>query len=171
MGEAQSREKTDEERSVYMYMLIIYNIHTSACMKQAVFFHSNVDIEIHIHSSTCCHCLLCNLQIYLGHLHWMCTWCTQHVHAIGTHMDYPALNTAFDYHNCSNRLRHRTLLVAVGSHMKNKQKSNTTKSLPFSSNSDSLSQVLTQQYSISASRNYIYSLQREVCLTGAEFSH
>lgn len=55
MGEAQSREKTDEERSVYMHMLIIYTIHTSACMRQVLFFHSNVDIKF---TSTLAHIVI-----------------------------------------------------------------------------------------------------------------
>lgn len=170
MGEAQSREKTNEERSVYTHMLIIYTIRSSACTKQAVFFHSNTDIEIHIHSSIYCHWLLCNCKsIWDIFTEYACGALTTFM-LIGTHIDSPALNAAFDYHNGSNRLRHRTLLVTVSSLLKNKQKLSTTKITPFLFQLR-LSQAFTQQYSISASCPHIYSLQREVCLTGAEFSY
>lgn len=114
-----------------MHMLIISTILTYACMKQTVFFHSNVDTEIHIYSSIYCHCLLCNCKsIWDIFTEYACGALTAFM-LMGAHTDSLALNTALDYHNSSNSLRHRTLLVAGSSHLKNKQKPSTTKIAPF----------------------------------------
>lgn len=78
--------------------------HISAYMKQAVSFHTSMDIEIHTHSDMYGLCPPCNSKdVWDISIEYACSALTMFM-PIHTHSDSLALDTALDNHNGSNTL-------------------------------------------------------------------